>query len=411
MLRLQNGKLPFGEVQRLFDEKIVEGREIDYKRTVGTNDDAVREYMEDIVSFANTDGGWLLIGISETNAENEKVGYPTKIVPHNLEFLRFKEQTVNRVRDNISPKLGDIEVFEVRSDKAASVIAVRIGSSRLKPHVVQIGKRITCAKRNSLGKQPMDAEELRQAILGSQSLPEMVERFVAEGVGSPPAKVATPAWIVHVIPESSMLSSRRADLSILQDSKLRLFTVEDEVVRRYPNHLGVIGIRPPAPKTTANKSYVQWFRNGCVESATGQYARETPQDMVESFRKVPQGSKLLLDGLMLAGSARFLLHATDVLSRLELGPPLFVTCSLRSCAGWGIYEGLAVDQYTQPTMLTCGQLRMQVLEVQQAPQSVQEAAIALRPIFDELANAAGLWRSDLYLDGGGFAERVRFNQW
>jgi predicted HTH transcriptional regulator len=56
------------DLQRLIDDGVPEGREIDYKLdlTVGT-DEQKKEFLADVSSFANTVGGTLYIGIREEN--------------------------------------------------------------------------------------------------------------------------------------------------------------------------------------------------------------------------------------------------------------------------------------------------------------------------------------------------------
>lgn len=54
------------DIQELKEHQISEGINIDYKESLNLNRrDTKKEFLSDVVSFANSNGGHLLIGISE----------------------------------------------------------------------------------------------------------------------------------------------------------------------------------------------------------------------------------------------------------------------------------------------------------------------------------------------------------
>ena len=58
----------------LIDNALPEGRRIDYKRQeVGNTDNDKTEFVRDATSFANANGGYIVIGMEE------KHGLPTKL--------------------------------------------------------------------------------------------------------------------------------------------------------------------------------------------------------------------------------------------------------------------------------------------------------------------------------------------
>ena len=64
------------QLQRLIDGKAAETRDIEYKRdTYGSADKDHGEFLADISSFANTNGGDIVIGM------DEKAGVPTGFSP------------------------------------------------------------------------------------------------------------------------------------------------------------------------------------------------------------------------------------------------------------------------------------------------------------------------------------------
>jgi len=60
------------DLQALIDNKVLEGKTIEYKRELPTNaDSGKKEFLADVTSFANTSGGDLLFGIEEDHASHE----------------------------------------------------------------------------------------------------------------------------------------------------------------------------------------------------------------------------------------------------------------------------------------------------------------------------------------------------
>ena len=63
------------DLQRLVDNRVQEGRAIEYKSALVVNtDEDKREFLSDVSSFANTSGGHLLFGIEENG------GVPTRLL-------------------------------------------------------------------------------------------------------------------------------------------------------------------------------------------------------------------------------------------------------------------------------------------------------------------------------------------
>jgi predicted HTH transcriptional regulator len=64
------------DLQRRIDDHVEENRQLEYKRALpGTSDADKKEFVRDVVSFANGAGGHIIFGIAESN------GIPTKPAP------------------------------------------------------------------------------------------------------------------------------------------------------------------------------------------------------------------------------------------------------------------------------------------------------------------------------------------
>ena len=55
-------------LQRLVDNQVAEGRDLEFKRELpGGGDEASREFLADVTAFANAQGGDIVYGLDEAN--------------------------------------------------------------------------------------------------------------------------------------------------------------------------------------------------------------------------------------------------------------------------------------------------------------------------------------------------------
>jgi schlafen family protein len=90
------------DIQAFKDAGVQEGQTLEFKRDLpGTRDEDKREFLADVSSFANTDGGDMIYGVAEDQ------GVITDIVgasspDFDAEILRLE----NLVRDGVSPRMN-----------------------------------------------------------------------------------------------------------------------------------------------------------------------------------------------------------------------------------------------------------------------------------------------------------------
>jgi hypothetical protein len=183
---------------------VAEGTGVDYKLDVGKNDDAKREFAADISSFANTEGGYIFVGIDEED------GLPTRIAgvdaSVDAEILRLD----NLARDNVAPRLPSFEVGSV--DVAGRIVlVVRVGRSWSAPHMVTFRNSSKFYRRNSAGKYPLDVDEIRSAFMSAIEGAGVIRQFHDERLklvtqnGLPALKLtAGPKVIVHLVPSGAI---------------------------------------------------------------------------------------------------------------------------------------------------------------------------------------------------------------
>lgn len=152
-------KITLASLEQLIQRKTRESRLIDYKRAWDlSGDKGKQEFLADVSSFANTDGGELVYGMDETD------GIATAIRGL-VGFARDKEQlrAEHVLARGLEPRLGGVEFTQVDLSDGRLVFIVRIARSGNPPHMVCDTGRFY--KRISAGRMPMNAEEVRAASL------------------------------------------------------------------------------------------------------------------------------------------------------------------------------------------------------------------------------------------------------
>lgn len=203
-------KIDYEALQRLVAEGDAwrEGRFWDFKTTVpaapqsGKKDER-REALADISSFANAEGGLLIIGV---RAEN---GVPVALpgIPRtDLDALALRLQAL--AREHLDPPLTRITPHIVKGTPEGGFLILEIPRSVVGPHAVWLNRDGRFWKRNAGGKYQMDVTELRESFLEAERwLDEAVLlrgdriRVIAQGLYAPYA--FPPGWsaiVLHAIP-------------------------------------------------------------------------------------------------------------------------------------------------------------------------------------------------------------------
>lgn len=206
------------DLARLVDDGRPEGRRLDFKRDFPEGaDKAVREFLADVSSMANTDGGDILLGVEE-DGDGVALALPgVPLAGLDEAILRIESQ----VRECLDPRLAAFHVHPVPIDAERAVIILRVGASLVAPHRVTHKGSSRFYARNSRGKFEMDTGELRLAFAATDELPRKLRDFHARAVAAttgtdmPFRLSAAPAVVATVAPLSILRENR--DLTITRD--------------------------------------------------------------------------------------------------------------------------------------------------------------------------------------------------
>lgn len=117
------------KLQDYIDNEVEESLSLDYKATgsLEKTDDKRWEVTKDVSSFANSDGGIIIYGISEYKQKDKK-HLPENLSP--IDKTQFSKEWLEHVIGNIRPKITGLLIHPVSLDSGSNEVA----------HVVEIPK-------------------------------------------------------------------------------------------------------------------------------------------------------------------------------------------------------------------------------------------------------------------------------
>jgi len=378
-------------LQGLIENEVREGRRIDYKETVGGGDEAKREFLRDVSSFANAAGGDLLVGVAETDGVASGLPGMGKASVDG-EILRLE----NVIRDGIEPRIPGIATRAVDvSSGSQAVLVMRVPRSWAGPHMVKFKGRSEFYSRNSAGKYPLDVTEIRAAFVGSESARTRLRSFRTERLGRLAANdgsvelLDNPKTVLHVVPVIAVDASTQYDVTELvargaadPNTGLLFRPLRGMAWNPNINYEGAIAWAPGGTNESAAISYTQVFRNGAIEGVDA--------SMLERDQLIPSSA---FERELIGALDRYLALARAV----GAPPPYMVALSLLGVGGLRLSRPERFIE--QPRPFNRDDLILPEIVVEDpAPQP----HTILKPLFDVIWNASGLARSPNYTSTGAW---------
>ncbi len=395
MIQKKVGDITITDVQDLIALQVAEGKTIEYKQVVAiSNDSEKKEFLSDISSFANTNGGDILFGLSAT------AGLPTALAPLAIPDIdAYKLQLENVIRTGISPRIS-FTLHPIPTGTAnAYIILIRVNESWNKPHRVIFSGSNRFTARNSAGKYDLDVEELRQAFTLSSGIEKRMQDFRTErlftlesGQTFPPL-TSESLVIIHMLPLESFSTPFNLDtetLLSLEEDAQHLFRPMNANGWHSPkiNLEGVKGYSGPGNDEHA-RSYVQLFRNGALE-------------IVESSMMDRGDGGTIPYALFEREVINAIEAGIRILQRVEINAPIMVSVSLVNIAGMTMAPDGRRFYHDNGTPIRQKNLILPPVMLSDYEQSVPHL---IHPTFDLVWNACGLPRSRNYDADGNFTIR------
>lgn len=284
-MKIDFSKIDEAYLQTLICDKVLENIHLEYKDYQFPNaefkDSSCKQaLMSEIVAFANTDGGLVLLGIKEAKH------FPVRLTGVGLEmkdFGKWQETFNNLIATTIKYPLNSVNSRAISLADGKIAIAINVPKS-FGPHAVYTKEKCEFYMRNATGKIPMDFDTLRQRFLGQENMKTKIDAFCNSRVASiinnelEPYLGFGPKLVLHILSECNF--DGEADLEKFQnliwsskgeELKLNDEAFNDEGYCAFKIHhstqsvpLGA-GLSLPNQKITEVSQFIQLFNNGSLE--------------------------------------------------------------------------------------------------------------------------------------------------
>lgn len=265
------------DLQQLVHQQVSEGRSLEFKRELpGGSEADVKEFLADVTSLANAQGGDLVFGVDESGGMATGIA-PISVTDPDAAILRLE----NILRDGVEPRLAGVRSAWIPFAAGGGTVILRVPASLAAPHRIKFKNSGRFYTRNSRGKYEMDTHELRAAFNGSEQVPVKLRELhtqavrMAEGRDMPFRLMADPSAVMSIIPITFLRDVR--DVQPIFDNALLpprisggidyLHTLEGLIV--YPPKDDANNVRSFALTHSSGRIDVAWTFGGTREIRGG----------------------------------------------------------------------------------------------------------------------------------------------
>jgi hypothetical protein len=386
-------KITKDDLQALIDNEVIEHKTIEYKKVLPSNSDREKkEFLADVSSFANTNGGDIIYGITE----DKKTGKPKSLDGLDIEnpdkeILRLD----NIIRTGIQPRLPSVTISPpIHLENSKVALIIRVPKSWINPHRVVFNGHDKFYTRSSNGKYPLDVNELRTAFNMSETIIERIRNFRTERISrllrneTPEPFYETAKIVLHLIPISSFNLAQVYDINCIASNPTCMPPMHSGGMNWRYNLDGFLTYSKGKEGVTC--TYVQLFRSGIIEAVEGSILEPDEHGLY-----IP--SRLYEEELI-----RSLTHYLTVLKTLGVVKPIFVMLNLLGVKGY--IMGINPERYFLHEVYKIDRDNLLLPEILIEDYEDSSEKI-LKPTFDSIWNACGFQRSFNFNENGEWAPR------
>lgn len=383
-------------ITELIANGVAESRTLEYKSVLpGSTDAEVKEFLLDVASFANGQGGDLVLGVAAG------AGIPKSAdgLPGYSETVRIALES--KIRDGLVPRIQGLQLREIHGFSKGPVVVLRVPRSWNGPHMLTYRSSSHFAGRHSGGKYRMDIDEIRDAFLQMNSIPAQLRALRDERVSlllagdAPVVLVAQPQLIIQLVPLPALAGKQAIAIDAIWTIRSQL---RPPMVRSWDERInidGVVVFGGPSG-TAASSAYVQAFRTGIVEAGAANVVMQEKSGL--AIAAMP------LEVMVVEGVERWL----GAMRALGVAGPVVAMISLNGVRDAELLP--ITGRGLVPVSERIDRDRIHLPEVV-LEDSSSNIPSALRPAFDGLWNAAGWPGSNHYKKDGSWAGEVYRGRW
>lgn len=336
--------LALADIEALIDRRVEEGKDIEYTAELDLEAHSYKHKQKlvgEVVSFANDDGGYFVIGVEEAE------GVPQRAEGFTVEDPdAVKEQWGSIIRSNTDPQLPP-DMFDIGAipvDDGNYIVVVEVEQSWRAPHRETLNNIFYA--RSPSGRVELNVEEVRRRILGSDT-----EEIGEELRSIRDARI-------------SRIREREGIAATLEPGPMAVVHVLPVAVTRETEHIPASDLPVPRPlgeklngdDMTAESRYAwsqggdEWYAYGLIQNSglyeavgNGMFSMWEDEQMIKSD---VTSTSLGLDASIIVAVKRGL----SALDELGFSAPVFVFVSILDAAEYKLDDTKGI-----PTRLLFGQ--------------------------------------------------------
>jgi Putative DNA-binding domain len=386
------------DLQRLIDTLTPESRTLEFKAELpGRTSDDRKEFLRDVVAFANSEGGHIIYGIAATDGLATNLsGIPNDTVDG--ELLRLEQI----IRSGIEPIIHGLKLRPVPlQTNGGSALVVEIPRGLFGIHMLR--NRGAFIKRTSAGKMEMDFGEIRAAFVGGETALTKLDEFRQQRIGHLKAGDGivpmshSAIMSIHLLPLQAFAPGYQPELKRVthtQDGQ-KLLIPRKSIWgwRSHFTHHGFLQFCSAGSRAGKPMIYANLFRNGSIEVVDSDVTNSFAENSVAG---VPVEFALLL-------MTQNLLRLFD---KLEVPPPYYVLPCLLNVKG---RKFIKIDYQGFPNEERPFEVDDVILPDALIEDSAQPLEQIFRPLIDVLWNTCGWSGSPNYDAEGNYTPNWREN--
>lgn len=386
-------KLAFtaADIHQLIVNQVREDRSHEYKAELpGGSDADKKEFLADVASFANANGGSILYGITEKrDTAGKTTGFPEEalgLAGVNVDQVIRQYESI--VTSGLAPRVPGVRFYCVEGFPQGPVLVIHIPQSWIGPHMLNPPQSSRFFSRNSGGKYPLDVQEIRESFLQSDGLPERIRRFRDDRLariisGETPVPLRQEQWLaIHIVPVGTLGQRNGINLEAVNQRHSELRPIKATSWNHRYNMDGFCIWQPYGNGTAAH--YTQVFRSGCIEAVR--------TDVIDRCDQGKYVRSRITEDTIIDSALEYI----NVLESLDIEPPVVVLAALVGTKS-ATLEFMFGDRWSDADLSRYLINRdMLILPDIWIDDFSVNMATKLRPMFDSFWQAAGMPKSGNY---------------
>ena len=373
-------------INNLIENQVPEGKGFEYKSQLNIQTASERkEFLADVSSFANTDGGYFIVGIQEHE------GIPIAAPGIQIDNVDdFKLRLENILNSSVEPKMLGIIIVIIGLEDGNHILCIQISKSWNSPHMVTHQGHGKFYARNSAGKFPMDVDHLRQAYTFGDQIVEGMKKFryerilnIYEGTDDVPVEMADGGkFVLHLIPPSAITNPTYSDISNYYSDPHELRVLDSDMTgRRKINLDGLVVYLEEGGRSDLAFGYTQLYRKGIIEIAYKFWTDRTGTPYIASY---------VLEKSILESLPRYL----NVLRTLNIATPVFLFFSLIEAKNlrFAVPHMMSDEtHYSRKDIINIPEIEISSFDL--------DINVIVKELFDSVWNVYGFRGTPYYRDG------------